>query len=64
MTDHIQRVHEGKRPYLCTQCGTSFGTNGNLKQHIASIHEEKKQPRKKPGPKPKHLKCEEEPSKI
>ena len=39
---HISSVHEGKMPYLCSQCGFSCADKGILKYHIAGVHEGKK----------------------
>lgn len=37
LTSHI-RSHTKEKPFQCTECDKSFSENGNLKQHIRSIH--------------------------
>merc|ERR1711956_118788 len=39
---HIDSVHEGKRPHLCTICGSSFAENRKLQIHIAAVHKKEK----------------------
>ena len=55
MNIHIETVHEGKKPVLCSICNTSFTTKKNLKRHVANVHEGKKSMRKK---NPQCLICE------
>ena len=38
---HIATVHDGKKPYACTNCDVSFSHKGYLNRHIASVHEGK-----------------------
>jgi uncharacterized Zn-finger protein len=42
MKIHIEVVHEGKKPFKCTLCDTSFTKKALMVTHIASIHEGKK----------------------
>ena len=39
---HIESVHEGKKPFHCTICDSSFRRNTHLTRHIASVHEKAK----------------------
>ena len=39
---HIQEVHEGKKPYRCTECNVAYGQKGNLNRHISSVHDKVK----------------------
>ena len=39
---HVAGVHEGKKPFQCPHCSSSFSEKGNWKGHIASVHEGKK----------------------
>ena len=32
-------VHEGTKPFKCDKCDYSCSLKGNLKQHVASVHE-------------------------
>ena len=42
MKNHVDIVHEGKRPYLCTLCGAKYTTNQILRCHIETVYEGKK----------------------
>ena len=33
-------VHEGKKPYQCTECDRKFGTSGNLNTHLRKKHQQ------------------------
>ena len=39
---HIAAVHEGKRPFVCDSCDSTFATNDGLKTHTEMVHEGKK----------------------
>lgn len=39
---HINKVHLNIRPYVCDQCGMSYGDECELKAHIARHDREKK----------------------
>ena len=39
MKNHVESVHEKKKPFKCSQCESSFCKNSNLKQHIKLVHE-------------------------
>ena len=36
LTLHIQKVHEKRRDFLCTQCAAEFGWKEDLKRHITT----------------------------
>ena len=36
---HIEAVHEGIKPHVCTICDAKFGQKGSLTNHIKSVHE-------------------------
>ena len=38
---HIATVHDGKKPYACTNCDVSFSHKGYLNRHIVLVHEAK-----------------------
>ena len=38
LQQQIKAKHTIEKTFKCEQCGTSFGTKGNLKQHIEAIH--------------------------
>ena len=35
-------MHEGKKPYKCTNCDVSFAHNHDLKKKTSAVHEKKK----------------------
>ena len=37
---HIATVHEGKKPYQCTECDRKFGSSGNLNTHLRKKHQQ------------------------
>ena len=39
---HVAIVHEGKKPFKCSKCETSFSSNAEIKRYIASVHDAKK----------------------
>ena len=39
VTDHIARIHEGKKPLECTDCQFTVTKTSNLKKHIETVHE-------------------------
>ena len=39
---HILRMHERKKPYACKVCDHKCSDKGNLRKHIALVHERKK----------------------
>ena len=42
MKQHIETVHEGKKPHQCSICGNAFGLKQHLKRHISLVHEKNK----------------------
>ena len=42
LDDHIQSVHDKKKPFKCTTCEKHFAKKDNLKTHVKRIHEGKK----------------------
>ena len=42
LRQHIVSVHQVKKSYKCLICESIFTTNGSLKKHIKSIHNEEK----------------------
>ena len=38
---HFKTVHVGEKPYSC-DCGSTFSSHANLKQHINTVHEDNK----------------------
>ena len=38
----LQAVHEGKRPYKCSECDADFAYKQHMKTHIISVHEKRK----------------------
>ena len=42
--NHIETVHEGKKPHWCNICGKSFTSNQNLTLHLDVKHEGKNNP--------------------
>ena len=41
-TQHMDAVHEKKKPFECSLCPCNFGFKNNLDKHIATVHEKKK----------------------
>jgi uncharacterized Zn-finger protein len=39
---HIEMVHEGKRPHMCSICGGSFKRDADLRGHVKAVHEKLK----------------------
>ena len=42
MKEHVESVHEGKKPYECSTCGKKFAGGSNFKQHEKTHLTEKK----------------------
>ena len=42
LKNHIEAVHEGKRPHNCSICDYSTAHKADLKRHIEAVHEGKK----------------------
>ena len=38
----LKAVHEGKRPYKCSECDADFAYKQHMKTHIISVHEKRK----------------------
>ena len=43
LTKHVESVHEGRKPFKCSNCDGSFTEKGSLNRHIKSIHEQKRE---------------------
>lgn len=39
---HISTVYEGKKPFICNICDSSFTQKFHLNDHIVTVHEENK----------------------
>ena len=39
---HIEKVHEGKKPFMYYECKVEFGNKQSLNRHIETVHEGKK----------------------
>jgi len=55
MNLHIATVHEGKRPYQCTECERKFGTSSNLNTHLRKKHQQFDLSKLRNGPKTSFL---------
>ena len=42
LNKHILNYHEGKKPFQCLLCESSFSRNEHLSRHIGDVHERKK----------------------
>ena len=42
LNKHIASVHEGKEPFKCNICNSSFTQKGQMNGHVALVHEGKK----------------------
>ena len=42
LKNHIEAIHEGKKPHKCPICDKSTAEKGSLKKHIELVHEGKK----------------------
>uniref|UniRef100_A0A7I4Y3Q6 Zinc finger domain containing protein n=1 Tax=Haemonchus contortus TaxID=6289 RepID=A0A7I4Y3Q6_HAECO len=42
LREHIDVVHENRRPFKCEQCGMEFGRAGGLRRHNMMVHQHKK----------------------
>jgi len=42
LKQHIDSIHDGKKPHKCSICDQSFSQKGHLKEHTDSVHEGKK----------------------
>ncbi|KAJ6645360.1 Zinc finger protein [Pseudolycoriella hygida] len=41
VTTHVRSIHIREKPFICEECGKSFGTNGALKEHKITHSEER-----------------------
>ena len=42
LKEHMESIHEGKKPFLCSTCDAIFTQKPDLKEHMELIHEGKK----------------------
>ena len=42
LTNHIRRVHQGRKDYVCPHCQKWFAQKGHLTTHIRTVHEGRK----------------------
>ena len=47
LREHVLRVHEKRRPFICEHCGHSTATNKDLQMHIRIRHDDKIDPAEK-----------------
>ena len=42
METHFKSVHEGKKQYMCSNCGSKFATKRYMLSHISHVHDKNK----------------------
>ena len=42
MREHIENIHEGKKPYHCLICDSRFAAKRNFTAHVAVVHAARK----------------------
>ena len=42
LTEHVQAVHRGQKPFKCDICGYTAAINHNLARHVEKVHKGKK----------------------
>lgn len=42
LKEHIDVVHENRRPFKCEQCGMKFGRAGGLRRHDMMVHQQRR----------------------
>ena len=64
MNLHIATVHEGKKPYECTDCDRKFGTSSNLNTHLRKKHQQFDLSKLRNGPKTSILPVHEKKKRV
>ncbi|KAK6739277.1 hypothetical protein RB195_020993 [Necator americanus] len=41
LKEHVDVVHENRRPYKCEHCGVNFGRAGGLRRHDMMVHQQR-----------------------